>query len=91
MLGMPTGSRIVNGGVRMLGRRLRDYREARGVSQTHLAAHLGRSKQWLCEIEHGRTRLSYEMAVRIARFFGTTPDRIFLDQPDLPKAVNQGD
>jgi len=39
---------------------------------------IGRSKQYMYTLEKGNIRLSYEMAAKIARAMGTTPDEIFL-------------
>jgi len=39
---------------------------------------IGRSKQYMSTLEKGNIRLSYEMAAKIARAMGTTPDEIFL-------------
>jgi len=60
------------------GQRIRQIREQKDLTQTQLAQRLGRTKQWLSELERGNVRLSYEMAVAVASQFGTTPDAIFL-------------
>ncbi|HHY38837.1 MAG TPA: helix-turn-helix transcriptional regulator [Clostridia bacterium] len=39
---------------------------------------LGKSRQYMSELERGNIRLTYDMALKIARAFGTTPDEIFL-------------
>lgn len=43
-----------------------------------LGKHLGKSKQYMSELGRGRIRLSYSMAIQIARYFETTPDALFL-------------
>ncbi len=57
---------------------LRKVRLQHGLTLAELGKHLGKSKQYMSELERGNIRLSYDMAVRIARIFGTTPDALFL-------------
>lgn len=58
--------------------RIREIREAHGMTLEQLGQHLGKSKQYMSELERGNIRLTYEMAVNIARVFNATPDEIFL-------------
>ena len=44
-----------------------------GLSVAALAEHLGVSRQSVNELVHERRSLSTEMALRLARLFGTTP------------------
>ncbi len=69
--------------------RLRQIRQEHGMTLEQLGARVGRSKQYMSELERGNIRLSYEMAVEIAMAFGTTPDRLFLPaKPGNPSHRN---
>lgn len=57
---------------------LRQIRQQRGMTLEQLGTKIGRSKQYMSELERGNIRLTYEMAVDIAMAFGTTPDKLFL-------------
>ncbi len=60
------------------GQRIRLVREQHQLTLAQLASRLGRTKQWLSDLERGKVRLTYETAVAIAHEFGTTPDAILL-------------
>lgn len=57
--------------------RYREVRKGIGLTLAQAAAPIGRTKQWLSEVERGNIRLTYEEAVRLAAVYGGTPD-IFL-------------
>lgn len=52
-----------------------------------LGKKIGKSKQYLSELERGNIRLTYDMAVKIASIFNGTPD-IFL--PKKSKKLSPG-
>lgn len=56
---------------------LRALREARGATQAELAAALGVSRQTVISIEQGRYAPSLELALRLARHFGTSVEEMF--------------
>jgi len=58
--------------------RLRELREARGLTQEELAKALGVTRQTIIAIEKGRYDPSLRLAFRIARFFNTTIEKIFI-------------
>jgi len=58
--------------------KLKNFRLSRNLTLEQLGAMVGCSKQYMCALEKGNIRLSYEMAVKIAEAMGTTPDEIFL-------------
>ena len=62
---------------------LRQARLSRNLTLEQLGGLVGRSKQYLNQVEKGKIRLSYELAVKIAKAMGTTPDRLFLTNDDL--------
>ncbi|MGZ0212850.1 MAG: helix-turn-helix transcriptional regulator [Actinomycetales bacterium] len=56
---------------------IRDRRQAAGLSQAALGAVLGVSRQTINAIETGRYDPSLILAVRLARFFGSTIEEVF--------------
>jgi len=59
--------------------KLKQARLSHGLTLEKLGQKVGRSKQYLNQVEKGKIRLSYELAVKIALALGTTPDKIFLE------------
>ncbi len=60
--------------------KLKELREKKKLSYSKMAARLGISKPFYWQIENGQRRLSYEMAVKIAKVFRSTPDKIFYQE-----------
>ena len=58
----------------MLNERIRQLREARGMTQVELARQLSVTKQSVSNWENNNIQPSVEMAVAIADFFGVTLD-----------------
>lgn len=56
---------------------IRDRRLASGMSQAALGAALGVSRQTINAIETGRYDPSLILAVRLARYFGSTVEEVF--------------
>lgn len=56
---------------------LRNYRIKYNYSYQNMADMLQISKTFYWQIEHKKRRLSYDMAIKIANIFKTTPDKIF--------------
>lgn len=69
-----------------LGQRVRNIRIKHEMTLEDLGERLGKSKQYMSELERGNIRLTYEMAVAIAQVFKTTPDGFLLPQ----KSKNMG-
>ncbi len=75
-----------------LGSRVRERREACGLSQTALAERAKLSRQSVGAIEAGRTTPAVDVALRIARalgcqveeLFGDSDDRIVVTEPSAP-------
>lgn len=57
---------------------MRNIRLEHGMTLEELGQRLGKSKQYMSELERGNIRLTYEMAAAIASVFGATPDDIFM-------------
>jgi antitoxin HigA-1 len=51
-----------------------DVMPALGITQTDLADRLGVSRLTVSELLHGRRALSADMAIRLAKLLGVTPD-----------------
>ncbi|NJD98346.1 transcriptional regulator [Thermococcus sp. GR7] len=58
--------------------RLRELREARGLTQEELAKALGVTRQTIIAIEKGKYDPSLKLAFKIARFFGVLIEDIFV-------------
>ncbi len=56
---------------------LKSLRVKNGWTCKNMADMLKISKPFYWQIENGKRRLSYEMAIKIANLFDTTPDPIF--------------
>ena len=61
-----------------MSNRLREIRMENSMTLKELGMRLGKSKQYMSELERGNIRLTYDMALRIAQVFDTTPDGLFL-------------
>jgi putative transcriptional regulator len=57
--------------------RYREVRLDKNMTLQQAAAPIGRSKQWLSEVERGNIELNYEDSIKLAKVYGGTPD-IFL-------------
>ena len=57
--------------------RVRELRQAMGLSQESLARTLGVSRQTINAIETGRYDPSLKLAVHLAKHFGSTVEEIF--------------
>ena len=67
--------------------KLRALRKQRGISLRKLGSLLGKSKQYMSELERGNIKLSYDMAMDIADVMGLKPDDIFL--PGVSNNIGQ--
>ncbi|MBP2643560.1 MAG: Helix-turn-helix domain [Firmicutes bacterium] len=57
--------------------RYREVRKEIGFTLEQAAKPMGRSKQWLSQVERGSIKLDYAESVELAKVYGGTPD-IFL-------------
>jgi len=62
--------------------RLRELREAKGLTQEELAKALGVTRQTIIAIEKGKYDPSLRLAFKIARFFNRTIEEIFIYEGD---------
>ncbi len=60
-------------------RKLKELRKKKGYTSQDMAEKLGISKPFYSQIENQMRRLSYDMAIQIAKIFGKKPDQIFLE------------
>jgi len=59
--------------------KLKVIRNKKGLTCKQVADLVGISKEYYWMIENGKRRLTYDLAVKIAKVFDTSPDDIFLD------------
>ena len=55
---------------------LKEIREAKRISQTELAKHLGVSQAFICRIESGTKSMPYTLFIEIADFLECSLDEI---------------
>ena len=61
----------------MYGKILRRERLKQQLTQVEIGEKIGKSKQWVSELERGNIRLNIDIAVKLAKVLGLTAD-IFL-------------
>lgn len=61
-----------------LKNRIEEIRSARGIRQEDFARALGVSRQTISSLENGRYNPSISLAFRIAKYFGTTIEDVFI-------------
>lgn len=59
--------------------KLKRMRQKAGLTCQQVADDVGISKEYYWMIENGKRRFTYELAVKIAKVFKSSPDYIFLD------------
>lgn len=59
--------------------KLKKIRENYHYTSKYMSDLLGISKPFYSQIENGRRRLSYDMAVKISKIFNMKPDELFYD------------
>lgn len=62
-------------------KRVRDARKDAKLTQTELGKRIGKSKQWVSELERGNIKLSYEIAVSISNACDKTTDFFCHESP----------
>ena len=61
-------------------KKLKEYRIKNNFSTQFMAEMLGISKTFYWHIENDKKRLSYDLAIEIAKIFHMTPDELFYDE-----------
>ena len=57
---------------------IKDARKQNGITQDELAKAVGVTRQTIISLENGKYMASLPLAHRIAKFFGTTIEEIFI-------------
>jgi len=73
------------GGCGDLKNRLEELRKQKGIRQEELAEILEVSRQTIGSLENGRYNPSIILAIKIARFFGTSVEEIFIYEEEQKK------
>lgn len=68
-----------------MNKKLKKIRTEKGITSEQMAKKLGISKPFYSQIENGRRRLSYDMALRIGKILKMKPDELFYE--DHKKSV----
>ena len=58
--------------------RIQEMRKEKGVTQSELADALGVTRQTIISLENGRYNASLMLAHKIAEYFGTTIEEVFI-------------
>lgn len=61
----------------LLGARIRELREARGISLRRFAVSIGTDRTYLSEVERGMRSPTVDMAARVAHGLGLTLSELF--------------
>lgn len=69
--------------MKVLKNRLEVIRKQRGIKQEDLAAALEVSRQTIGSLENGRYNPSIILAFKLARYFNTTIEEIFIYEEEL--------
>lgn len=59
--------------------KLKSMRELKGLKVAEVADYCGISKSYYSQIENGKRRLYYNLAVKISAVFGLKPDDLFYE------------
>lgn len=62
-------------------KRVKDARKDAKLTQTELGKRIGKSKQWVSELERGNIKLSFQMAVSISNACNKTTDFFCNESP----------
>lgn len=57
-----------------IAERVKDARRDAKLTQTELGKRIGKSKQWVSELERGNIKLSFEMAISISNACNKTAE-----------------
>ena len=79
----------ITGGRLTFGRALSAIRQCEEITQISLARSLEVSRQYLCDIEHGRTNVSIKQAAQIANALNHPPE-IFIELAVQDAVENAG-
>ena len=64
-----------------IGRRIREIRKAKGITQAYITQKLGKSTGWLNNIEKGRRNINPNELKKIADILETPIDNFFKTEP----------
>ena len=62
----------------MLITKIKEYREARGMTQSQLAQAVGVRRETIVHLENGKYNASLQLAHRIARYFASSIEDVFI-------------
>ena len=68
-------------------KKLKETRYRNRMTSKEVSERVGISKAFYCQIENGKRRMSYELAIKIASVFKVKPDYLFYD--DMVSSMNK--
>ena len=68
-------------------KKLKETRYRNHMTAKEVSEKVGISKAFYCQIENGKRRMSYDLAIKIASVFKVKPDHLFYD--DMVSIMNK--
>ena len=65
-----------------MNNKIKEFRKSKNVTQEDLANALGVTRQTIISLENGKYNASLQLAYKIAKYFGTTIENVFIFQED---------
>lgn len=72
-----------------MGNRIRELRDARGLSQAELGRRIGATKQQISHLEHGRRRLTDTWIHKLAAALAVSPSDLLAPEPPSAAGANR--
>ncbi len=65
-----------------MNNKIKEFRKSKNATQEELANTVGVTRQTIISLENGKYNASLQLAYRIARYFDTTIENVFIFQED---------
>ena len=65
-----------------MNNKIKEFRKSKNVTQEDLASAVGVTRQTIISLENGKYNASLQLAYKIAKYFGTTIENVFIFQED---------
>lgn len=65
-----------------MNNRIKELRKDKKITQDELAASVGVTRQTIISLENGKYNASLQLAYKIARYFGTNIESVFIFEED---------
>lgn len=65
-----------------MNNKIKEFRKSKNVTQEDLASAVGVTRQTIISLENGKYTASLQLAYKIAKYFDTTIETVFIFQED---------